>query len=122
MAANIIIIVFIAIIAVIAIRSTRKHMRGEGSCCGGGCGGTLKPEKKVLAKDTIGTAILKISGMTCENCENRVWRALDRMEDVAVMDISHRKGTAVIAYSADIPRENLEDVISQAGYTLTEVE
>ncbi len=121
MAANIIIIVIIAIIAVIAIRSTRKHMRGEGSCCGGG-GGTLRPEKKVLAKEAIGTATLKISGMTCENCENRVWRALDRMDDVAVTDISHRKGTAVIAYSADIPRENLEDVISQAGYTLTEVE
>lgn len=119
MAANIIIIVIIAIIAVIAIRSTRKHMRGEGSCCGGGGGGTLRPEKKVLAKEAIGTATLKISGMTCEN---RLWRALDRMDDVAVTDISHRKGMATIAYSADIPRENLENVISQAGYTLTEVE
>lgn len=34
---NIIVILIIAVIAVFALRSSLKHFKGQGGCCGGDC-------------------------------------------------------------------------------------
>ena len=44
---NIIIIGVIIILLVVGLRSTKKHFKGEGGCCGGGSKPIEVPEKKL---------------------------------------------------------------------------
>ena len=66
---NWIAIVIIVIILIPAIRTTVKHMKGEGDCCGG-------PKEKVPKKKMDGPKLreltVHIEGMHCQNCKNRI--------------------------------------------------
>ena len=54
----------------LALRSSLKHFRGEGGCCGGG--GEPKPERKKLQGPIVAEKVIHIEGMRCENCRT-VW-------------------------------------------------
>ena len=43
---NIVIVVVLAVVILAGLRGSFKHLRGEGSCCGGES--TVKPKKKKL--------------------------------------------------------------------------
>ena len=84
-ASTIIVLLIVIVIAFFALKSSLGHFKGEGDCCGGG-GGTL-PDTKELEGAKIGEKIVRIEGMHCENCKNRVERAINRI-DGAVAKVS----------------------------------
>lgn len=76
---NWIAIVIIVIILIPAIRTTVKHMKGEGDCCGG-------PKEKVPKKKMDGPKLreltVHIEGMHCQNCKNRIEKHVNELDGV----------------------------------------
>lgn len=115
--------VMIAVVAVIvffAIRSSAKHMKGEGGCCGGGTE-TIKEDKKELSGPVIGKKIVHIDGMHCENCKNSVERHVNKMEGAScVVDLKRKQ--AVVSYDREIDENRLRKVIELLDFTVTGIE
>lgn len=109
---NIIIIGILVIVAAFALSSTINHFKGQGGCCGGG--GRVKEYKKLDAPK-IGEKCILIEGMHCENCQNRVEHAINRIEG-AVCKVNLKKKMATVSYSREIQEEELRNVVTKLGY------
>lgn len=59
---------------------------------------------------------IAVGGMTCDACEKRVGAALLRLPGVESVEVSARRGTAVVAGDALPPRDSLESAVRSAGY------
>lgn len=114
---NFIIILILLIAVGYGVISTVKHFQGKGACCGGG--NSYKPRRKkrdhVIAKKTV-----CISGMSCDNCANRVMEAINRMEGASAV-VSHKKGTAVVQLDRAIEDSVLKAAVEKAGYMVTDI-
>lgn len=113
---NIIIIFVIAIIAAIGVRSTVRHFKGQGGCCGGS---SYKPKKKKLAQ-TIYQKSFRVDGMHCENCKKRVEEVVNDIKGVAGR-VNLGKGELTVAYEEDVEDELIMSRIRKAGYIVTEI-
>lgn len=60
--------------------------------------------------------VLKVEGMTCMHCADRVKRALYSLEGVAHVEVSLEKGTAKVRMEKDIPFSALKSVVEEWGY------
>ena len=91
-------------------------------CCGAG-GDEEKPVKvKDKNKNNYSFSVkLKISGMTCKNCQVRVENAFNRMEGVwAKADFA--KGSAEILSKAYLSDEEIKNALSNTLYDIKEIE
>ena len=109
-----IVIAVIVIIAFFAIRSSRKHMKGEGGCCGGG-GGTI------AENPAIGKKIVRIEGMHCENCKNSVERSVNKL-DGAACQVDLKNNLAEVRYDRPIDENALRFAIERLDFTVTAIE
>lgn len=75
---NVVLIIILIAVVVLAAVSGAKHFKGQGGCCGGG--GELRPERKKLDGPVTEEKIISIDGMSCENCRNRVERAINKID------------------------------------------
>lgn len=114
---NIIIIGILLVVVVIALRSTLKHFKGEGGCCGGGS--EVKIKKKKL-KQVVQKRTLLIEGMHCENCKNRVESRLNELDGVSA-SVNLKTKTAVVSMEKEVSDEKLQQVISKAGYEVIKI-
>ena len=85
---TLIVLLIVIVIAAFAIKNSIGHFKGEGGCCGGG--ETILPDEKQLTGQKIGEKTVHIEGMHCENCKNRVERAINRI-DGAVGKVNLKK-------------------------------
>lgn len=115
--ANAVIILILVVLVAFGIRSTVKHFQGKSACCGGGS--NYKPRKKKLDK-VIAKKTVCISGMSCENCENRVMEALNRIEGASA-SVSHKKGLAIVEPDRSVEDCLLKAAVEKAGYMVTEI-
>lgn len=113
---NFIILLILALALFFGVRSSIKHFKGQGGCCGGG---SYKPRRKKL-NTVIGRKMLTISGMTCEHCQNRVTEALNDLEGVSA-SVSFRKGTAVVSFSQPVEDAVLKNAVEKSGYEVTSI-
>lgn len=60
--------------------------------------------------------ILRIDGMMCGHCENRVKTALEAVPGVAKAEVSHEKGSAVVTLNGKVAEKKLQKVIEAEGY------
>lgn len=111
---NYIIIAILIIILFFAIRSSIKHFRGEGSCCGGG---TYKARKKKL-NTVVGKKTFTVEGMSCQHCVNRVMEAVNALEGASAV-VNLKKGTVTVSMDHMIDDALIKDAIEKAGYTVT---
>lgn len=109
------VLVVLVVIVAAALLSSKKHFQGEGGCCGGG--GSVR-EKKKLENEKLGELVVRVDGMHCDNCRNRVEHAVNRLDGVACR-VSLRKKQAVISYSREISYEEIKSVIEAEGYTVS---
>ena len=111
---NFIIAGVLAVILYFALRSTMKHFRGEGGCCGGG---TYKARRKrlhtVAEKKTF-----TVEGMSCQHCVNRVMEAVNSIDGASAL-VKLKRGLVIISLEHPIDDEILKDAIENAGYTVT---
>lgn len=113
---NIIIIVVLVVVILIGIRSSIKHFKGEGGCCGG----SSTPVKKKKLKEVTATKTVVIEGMSCENCKNRVEQRINEM-DGAAAKVNLKKKRAIISLEKDVSDEQIRTVIEKAGYEVIEI-
>ncbi|WP_297957128.1 heavy-metal-associated domain-containing protein [uncultured Ruminococcus sp.] len=116
---NVIIVAVLAMILIFALKSSLKHLKGEGGCCGGGS--TIKEPDKKLSGTVINTKVFKIDGMHCESCTSRVKRAINSIDGVsAKLDL--RKKQAVVKYDKEVADETLVKEIENLGYKVIAVQ
>lgn len=114
-----IVVIMILVIAFFAIRSSRKHMKGEGGCCGGG--GTIADPPKELENPAIGKKIVHIEGMHCENCKNSVERSVNRIEGAACR-VDLKRNLAEVSYDRPIDETALRFAIERLDFAVTAIE
>lgn len=62
---------------------------------------------------------LEIKGMMCPHCEAHVRKALEQMEGVTVISVSHEAANAVVETAVPVSEDTFRAVIADAGYELT---
>lgn len=113
---NFIIIAILAVILYFALRSSLKHFRGEGDCCGGG---TYKARRKKLKSVTDKKTVV-VEGMSCQHCVNRVMEAINSIEGASAL-VKLKKGLVIVSMEYPISNEIIKNSIEKAGYTVTEI-
>ena len=116
---TLIVLLIIVVIAVFAFRNSIGHFKGEGGCCGGG--ETVLPDHKELAGPKIGEKTVHIEGMHCENCKNRVERAINRI-DGAVSRVNLKKKTAVVSLDRAVSDEEIRKAVEDLDYKVVKIE
>ena len=116
---DMIVILVIAVFVLLGVKSTIKHLKGEGACCGGG-GGSLPPEKKKLENPVIGKKTVKISGMHCEHCAKAVTEAINKI-DGASAKVKLSENEAVVSYDRELDEEQLKRIVKDAGYRVVSI-
>lgn len=107
---NVIIIAVVAVAVAAGIRSTVRHFRGQGGCCGGG---NYRPEKKKLSK-VLYRKTFHVEGMHCEHCKNRVEEAVNDIKGAAGR-VNLKKGELTVSYAEDVADELIKEKIEGAG-------
>ena len=115
---NMIIIAIVAVLVIIGLRSTRKHMKGQGECCGGGSSAVVVPEKKL--DKVIGTKTVIVDGMTCDHCKGWVEKAVNNI-DGASCKVNLKKNEAVVSMEREVSDEEIRAAIKGAGYRVVEI-
>ena len=115
------IICIILVIAVIAgVKSYVKRLR-SGCCTASGEAGVkrIKVKDRDLSHYPYGK-LLKIDGMTCGNCANRVANALNQLDGVyASVDLM--KEEAVVHMKQSLEDRILREAVSAAGYRIYKI-
>lgn len=114
---DVIIIFIMVILIIVGIRSTVKHFKGEGGCCGGGS--SVKVKRKKL-KQVVKQRTVMIEGMTCKHCKARVESRLNELDGVSAK-VNLKKKTAVVSMEKDVEDEVIKKAIENAGYEVVEV-
>lgn len=119
---NGIIIIILIVLLCFGIKSSIKHFKGEGSCCGGGSGAVKgkKPGKKKLDGPAVGHCTIRISGMHCQNCVNSVTKALNSIDGIAAK-VSLRNKCAEVSYDRDIDKDDLIRAVQTAGFEVESI-
>ncbi len=79
-------------------------------------------EKKDYKEETKMTKTIGIEGMMCGHCEASVKKALEEINGVTSAEVSHEKGTAVVALSSDVADDVLKKAVEDRDYTVTGIE
>ena len=76
----------------------------------------IKTEEATMKKT------IHIEGMMCGHCEATVKKALEALDGVQSADVSHEKGTAVVALTADVADADLKAAVEAKDYTVTGID
>ena len=113
-----IIIVILVIIVIFAVRSSLKHFKGEGGCCGGG---SERPKvKKQKLHQVVGVKRMEIEGMKCENCRRNVENELNALSQVNAK-VHLKEKEAVVKLGVDVPDDRLKEIVEKLGYQVVSI-
>ncbi len=59
---------------------------------------------------------IKVNGMVCEGCENRVKNALSTIDGIESVEASHKTGIVTVISSKEIERSAIEEKINDLGF------
>lgn len=113
------VIVILLILLIPAVKSTLKHMRGQGDCCGGG-GDTDEKVKKQRLDKVVANKKMDIEGMTCDHCKRRVENALNSIDGVNAK-VSLGKQEAMVKLGKEVPDETLREAVESQGYKVVSI-
>ena len=75
----------------------------------------IKLQEKVVHPDTV---TLKISGMMCSHCEAQVRKALEELEGITCLSVSHKSRTATVISQGKLDRKAISNALKKDGYKL----
>ena len=75
----------------------------------------IKNEKEIKTMEKT----IKIEGMMCGHCEATVKKALEALDGVISADVSHDKGTAVVALEKDVADDILTKAVEDKDFKVT---
>ena len=61
---------------------------------------------------------LKVTGMHCEGCENRIKNALNSMEEIIEVKANHIDGMVYIKANKDINMEKIKEILDDLGFEI----
>lgn len=61
---------------------------------------------------------LKVNGMVCAGCENRVKNVLQDIQGVEKVEVSHTDGEVKVTFNDEVEKEVIEQVIQDLGYEI----
>ena len=67
------------------------------------------------------TKTLKIEGMSCEHCSNKVKGALEEISGVTRVEVALEAQTADVELDAEVGQDVLAAAVDKAGYTFAGV-
>ena len=106
-------IAIVAVILFFAVRSSIRHLHGEGGCCGGS---TYKaPPKKLDHVEQ--TKTFSAEGMTCQHCVNRVMDAVNSIDGASGL-VHLKKGIVTVSMAHPVEDAVICRAIEKAGYTV----
>lgn len=62
--------------------------------------------------------VLKVSGMMCSGCENRVKNALNSIEGVQKVEANHNDGIVKVSLKENIEKSIIEEIITDLGFDI----
>lgn len=65
---------------------------------------------------------LKIEGMMCGHCEMHTRKALEAIDGVTKVEVSHKTGTAVVTLNKDVSDDVLKQAVVEQGYEVTGIQ
>lgn len=80
----------------------------------------IKFETENTLNKKIKEKTVKISGMTCSHCSNRVEKALNGIDGVKAK-VNLEENIATLEYSIDVSDETIKNVIEESGYNVEEI-
>ena len=60
--------------------------------------------------------ILKVKGMVCNGCENRIKNALENMEGIENVVANHNTGIVTVTSNNDVSEDNMKEKIEDIGF------
>lgn len=86
-----------------------------------------KTEKQVqiiiVDKSNLKTVEYKVSGMTCDACQNYIKQEIDKAGGTITSEVSYEKGNALVTYdTTKTSVQDIEKVINFTGYMVTEIQ
>ena len=115
-----VICVILAVICIFSVKKYRKKLTS--GCCGAGGEGTVK-KRRVSDRNKAHypyTKILKLDGMSCGNCANRVENALNALDGVwASVDLGSQE--ALVRMKQPTDPELLKNAVRKQGYTVIRI-
>lgn len=64
--------------------------------------------------------IIKVEGMVCNGCENRVQNVVKQIEGVEKVIANHKNGTVIIILNKEIDKEIIKEKIEDIGFKVKE--
>lgn len=64
--------------------------------------------------------ILKVDGMMCSGCENRVKKSLSLIDGIEEVEANHEKGVVHIKTSKEVSEIEIKEAIEDLGYEVKE--
>ena len=64
--------------------------------------------------------IIKVEGMVCGGCENRVQNALKTLEGVESVVADHTNGTVTVTAKAEVSKSIMKEKIEDIGFEVKE--
>lgn len=64
--------------------------------------------------------VIKVEGMMCSGCENRVQNALKEIEGVDTVVANHEEGTVKVTLASDVDVTVLNETIEDLGFDVEE--
>ena len=62
--------------------------------------------------------IIKVKGMVCEGCENRVKNVLSIIDGVKSVEASHKTGIVTVISNKEIEKSIIEEKIDNLGFEI----
>lgn len=59
---------------------------------------------------------IKVSGMACEGCENRVKNVLSTIDGLESIEVNHKTGIVTVMSTKEIDKSMIEEKINNLGF------
>ena len=79
-------------------------------------------QNKIKTEEITMKKTIHIEGMMCGHCEATVKKALEALDGVQSAEVSHEKGTAIVALTADVADADLKAAVEAKDYTVTGID
>lgn len=64
--------------------------------------------------------VLKVNGMMCVGCENRIKNAIQNIHGVKEVTADHTIGKVIVSFDKDISQEIIKETLEDIGYEIIE--
>ena len=81
-----------------------------------------KKEETAQTEESTMKETVKISGMMCEHCENRIQKAIGALDGVTSVKADHTSGTAVIEMSYPVAESRIKEAVEGQDYEYVGIE